>query len=151
MEAVDRLEESIKKLRTAYEKYFAGIERIPPLKDRTDIKRDLRRLVTSGTHNTAVRFRINSLQSTLVTYEQYWDRITRRIEEGTFHRDQFRLKRKTEAAAEEKPAEAKPADAKPAEAKPAAAAKKEYPESLRKLHDAFNQARQKSVKNNREA
>jgi len=151
MEVIDRLDEAIKKLRTAYEKYFAGIDRIPPLKDRTDIKRDLRRLITSGTHNTAMRFRINSLQSTLVTYEQYWDRITRRIEEGTFHRDQSRLKRKTEAAAaEENQAAAEENQAapekKPAEAKKKtpAAATKDYPASLHKLHDAFTKARQQS-------
>ncbi len=134
-EAIDRLEEAIKKLRTAYEKFFAGIERIPPLQDRDNIKRDLRRLVTSGTHNTALRFRINSLQATMVTYETYWDRITRRIEEGTFHRDQSRLKRKTEQAEEARPVAPPPEKA---------AATREYPASLRKLHDALNEARRQA-------
>jgi hypothetical protein len=145
-DAISRLEEAVKRLRTAYEKYFAGIDRIPPLKDREDLKRDLRRLVASGTRNTALRFRINALQASMITYEAYWDRITRRIEEGTYHRDQLRMQRKSAPAAEPAPksdAETKPATA--ADRKPTpTSAQREYPDSLRRLHQAFNDARRQS-------
>jgi hypothetical protein len=58
--------------------------------------------------NTALRFRLNQLVARMNTYETYWMRISRRIEDGTYHRDvymaRYRNKAKKEQAAEE-PAE----------------------------------------------
>jgi hypothetical protein len=102
-DALDRLEDSIKKLKTAYEKYFAGIERIAPTKDRQEIRKTLLRLVGQPSTNTAWRFRVQSLQATLVTHEAYWDRVTRQIEEGTYRRDLFLLKHRSGGDVETKP------------------------------------------------
>lgn len=92
-EDLDRLEEALKELRHTYEKYFAGVERLEPLKDREQVKKRLLRLLGEHSKNTARRFRLQSLQATLVTYEQYWNRVTRQIEEGTFKRDRLRAER----------------------------------------------------------
>ena len=161
MEALDRLEESIKKLRTAYEKYFAGVERIAPGKDRDNLKKDLRRLLGQRINNTAWRFRLQGLQASLITHEVYWNRITRQIEEGTYHRDLKRAQRKaaesppaTEPTREEAasspdlPPAPRAGAAAAAAAKPAAAAKKgaadSHPAYMEKLHAAYNQARKQA-------
>lgn len=154
------LEEDFKALRTEYEKYFAGVERIEPLKDRDRVKTTLRRLTTTRTPNTAMRYRLQTLQASMITYESYWNRITRQIEEGTYHRDLFRLAHKQQLAGEQAPAakaptpaETRPAAAAPGAATPTpvAAARPQapttaapptvYPEALRTLHTAFAKAR----------
>ena len=167
---VGTLEEDFKALRTEYEKYFAGVERLEPLKERDRVKTALRRLSTVRTPNTAFKYRLNTLQASMITYENYWNRITRQIEEGTYHRDLFRLAHKqmfADAAAAAKQAESAapgnggarepvasgtPAPAAatptPARAQPAAApagagtnANAAYPAALRNLYDAFVKAR----------
>jgi hypothetical protein len=90
---IDKLEDDFKKLRVAYEKYFAGVEKLEPLKDRDAWRKRLRDLMTTRIANTAKRFRLQGLQATLVTHEQYWNRITRQIEEGTFKRDKIRAEK----------------------------------------------------------
>jgi len=162
---LDRLDETFKELRTAYEKYFAGVERAEPAKARDTFKSTLRRLTGERSVNTAVRYRLQSLQASLITYENYWNRITRQIEEGTYKRDLFRLERKQalgEAVAPEPkvdrpvethgevassaPAAVPPASLptplpRPASAVAPAAPPAAYPEALRKLYDAFVAAR----------
>jgi hypothetical protein len=145
---VGSLEGDFKALRTEYEKYFAGVERLEPLKERDRVKSTLRRLMTVRTPNTAHRYRLQTLQASMITYESYWNRITRQIEEGTYHRDLFKLAHKQQTlAASAEPRVAAPApQAQPAAAvsPPAAApanAGAVYPEALRSLHNALVKAR----------
>jgi len=146
---LDQLEEAIKHLRIAYEKYFAGVERLMPGKERDRIKAWVRRLRTTPTANTALKFRVQSLQATLVTHENYWDRICRQIEEGTYKRDRLRVRRQqasalpeagpTEAAAPQTTPAADPsprASGRPAPQKVSAAVKT--------LHDALVSAQRKA-------
>jgi hypothetical protein len=168
IEELDRLDDQIKKLKTAYEKYFAGIERTAPVKERDEVKKVLLRLLTQKTNNTAFRFRVQSLQATFITHESYWDRVTRQIEEGTYRRELFLLRHHRTTADLERNAATAPANAtgpanetgpanatKPAPATagaPATAAppppvataapESAHPESIRKLYDAYVRARQ---------
>jgi len=96
---LDQLEESVKKLRILYEKYFAGIERLEPMKERERVKGVLRRIKAQPSNNTAFKFRVQALQATLVTHETYWNRICRQIEDGTFKRDRLRAQRRAEERA----------------------------------------------------
>jgi hypothetical protein len=90
---LQELEDALKQLRIAYERYFAGIERIEPTRERDAVRKRLHLLMGGDSKNTARRFRLQSLQASLVTYEQHWNRITRQIEEGTFKRDKLRAER----------------------------------------------------------
>lgn len=92
---IDQLNTSIRELKAAYEQYFAGIERVAPSKAREQTKKTLQRLMTQRNNNTSWKFRIQTAQQTYLTYEQYWDRILRQIEEGTFKRDRLRAQRKS--------------------------------------------------------
>ncbi|MBN1961438.1 MAG: hypothetical protein JW841_10865 [Deltaproteobacteria bacterium] len=90
---LSELAEAVKLLRIAYEKYFAGVERVEPLKERTKVKKQLNRLLGDTNKNTARRFRLQSIQATLITFEQHWNRITNQIEKGTFKRDRIRAQK----------------------------------------------------------
>ena len=89
---VEDLERRLDRLRSLYEQYFQGIERIEPRQERTQLHNLILDLRKVSTRNTALRFRINQLGSRLNTFENYWNRVTRQIEEGTFHRDVARAR-----------------------------------------------------------
>lgn len=73
-------------LKVAFERYFNGVDRIPPTREHDEVKRQLRTALTIRGGPTAVRFRLQSLKARLVTYEHYWTRILLQIEKGTFRR-----------------------------------------------------------------
>jgi hypothetical protein len=86
MAMLDELEEAIELLKVAFERYFNGVDRIPPTREHDEIKRRVRETLTIRGGPTAVRFRMQNLKARLVTYEHYWTRILLQIEKGTFRR-----------------------------------------------------------------
>ena len=86
MEVLDDLEEEIELLKVAYERYFNGVDRIPPRREHDTVKLHLRNIQRMRGGVTAIRFRTQSLKARIVTYEHYWTRILRQIELGTFKR-----------------------------------------------------------------
>ncbi|MBO6935573.1 MAG: hypothetical protein JJ863_11380 [Deltaproteobacteria bacterium] len=92
------LENEITKLRAIYEQWFQGIERVPPVRMRERLDRQVRRMRREAPNNTALRFKYQTIFQRWITFTQYWDRITRRIEEGTYARDIRRAKRRRAAA-----------------------------------------------------
>jgi hypothetical protein len=86
MEHLDGIEEQIELLKVAYERYFNGVDRIPPARTHDAVKLAVRNLVGMQTGSTAARFRAQGLKARLVTYEHYWTRILLQIERGTFKR-----------------------------------------------------------------
>lgn len=107
--ALDELEEGIEALRIAYEKYFSGIERVPPSKQRGKLEKMMHAMEIRGVTNTVIRFRLNGLRARWVTYKHYWTRMENQLERGMSRRDQLRRRRmermqpppKPEAAAAE--------------------------------------------------
>ena len=83
--------ERLESLRTKYDRYFMGLERIPPEKIRSDLDRDLRNSNLEKSHKTAIKFRFNNVRQRMNTYKRYWDRIMRMIEEGRFKREKGSL------------------------------------------------------------
>jgi len=88
------LENEIAKLRAIYEQWFQGIERVPPVRQRERLDRQVRQLRREAPNNTALRFKYQTIFQRWITFTQYWDRISRRIEEGTYARDIRRAKRR---------------------------------------------------------
>jgi hypothetical protein len=84
---LEELAQRIDKLRVAFDRFFMGLERLPPLADQAALERDVRRSQLRQVRKTSVKFRFQNLQARLVTYASYWNRILRMIEEGTFKRD----------------------------------------------------------------
>ena len=83
--------ERLESLRTKYDRYFMGLERIPPERIRSELERDLRNSKLESSHKTAVKFRFGNVRQRMSTYARYWDRIMRLIEEGRFKREKGSL------------------------------------------------------------
>ena len=87
-------EVKLTRLKTLYEQWFQGIERLEPRVLRKDVDRTFRKLIKEQPHNTALRFRFNSLRQRYVTLTTQWKRIGRQIEEGTYRRDVMKNRRR---------------------------------------------------------
>ena len=88
------------------------MEKRPPVKAHEQFKKRLASLKTIPARNSALSFRIQSLQATAATYERLWSRTLQEMEDGTYRRDVFkaRLRRKSSAPGAKKAASAKGAD-----------------------------------------
>ena len=93
-------EDRLEALRARYDMWFLGIERREPSREREELKREVNRLKTAFTHNTGLKFRIQTLHARFISYERMWQRSAREKEEGTYRRDILRARRtaKREAA-----------------------------------------------------
>lgn len=89
-EDISRLENDINRLKFEYEQYFMGMEKIEPIKKREEVERFIRNLSSRVIRNTALRFKLSALTARYNTFLQYWIRIVRQIEDGTYQRDKFR-------------------------------------------------------------
>jgi hypothetical protein len=88
------VEVRLRRLRMLYDQYFQGLERIEPQTERAEVDRTIDRLRRAQPRNTALRFRFNQLVQRFTTYNAYWQRTRRQIEEGTYRRDVLRARRR---------------------------------------------------------
>lgn len=88
---LQQIEKDFKDLEIAYEKYFMGIEKFEPTKERDILTLRLRRLVNVYIPQTDLRFRLQGLASRMQSYSAYWDRILRLIEEGRYVRQRSHM------------------------------------------------------------
>ena len=87
-------EVKLARLRALYEQYFQGIEKLEPTVPRKELDRAIELLKKNQPRNTALRFRLQMLGARYGTYQTYWQRVTRQIEEGTFRRDVVRAQQR---------------------------------------------------------
>src|SRR6478672_10336332 len=64
-----------------------GIERLEPMTLRKEVDRRLWALRREQIRNTGMRFKLETTIQRYNTYQQYWQRIVREIENGTYQRD----------------------------------------------------------------
>jgi hypothetical protein len=84
---VDDLESRVERLRAIYDQYFMGIERLEPLILKKEVERRIWMLRREQIRNTAMRFKLQTTIQRYNTFQQYWQRICREIENGTYTRD----------------------------------------------------------------
>src|ERR1043165_10220399 len=84
----------LRRLRTLYDHWFHGIERTEPHQQKADVDRLIKELRGQPQRNTALRFRFNQLVQRYTTFNTYWQRIARQIEEGTYKRDVLRARKR---------------------------------------------------------
>ncbi len=89
-EKIAQLEKNLADLKLEFDKYFSGVEKIEPSKLRGEVQRIVRQLSTLYINNTAIKFKKDSVIAQYNSYNQYWNRILRQIEEGTYVRDVFK-------------------------------------------------------------
>lgn len=90
---LEQLEKLMERLKVMYEQYFMGIQKIAPSQLHTEAERRLRDLTQISIRNTALRYRFNSLQQKYGSYNSYWRRTLREIEQGRYVRSLQRLSR----------------------------------------------------------
>jgi hypothetical protein len=93
---IEELENRLERLRSLYEQYFLGIEKIEPAVARKDVDRRIWLLRREQIRNTARRFRLQVVIQRYNTFQQYWQRICREIENGTYKRHVLRAERSGE-------------------------------------------------------
>jgi hypothetical protein len=86
-------------LKITYEKYFSGLERIEPVRERDDIKRFLRDLGEQPMNNSGQRFRFQTLKARFQSLELYWTRNLVQFERGTHPKMKFRADSRARAHA----------------------------------------------------
>jgi hypothetical protein len=94
------------RLRALYEQYFQGLERLEPLIPKKELQRRVQLLRGNVPRNTRLRFRFQMMVSKYTTYQNYWQRVARQIEEGTYRRDIMKARRRREDAREARREEA---------------------------------------------
>jgi hypothetical protein len=92
-EALDALDTTLDRVKVLYEQYFLGIQKQPPTYLHTDIERKLRDIAQLQIRNTALRYRFATLQQKFGSYNSYWRRTLRQIENGTYTRNLFKVGR----------------------------------------------------------
>ncbi|RYG80220.1 hypothetical protein EON77_08295, partial [bacterium] len=84
---IGEIEVRLERMRSLYSQYFAGIEKLEPLVVRKDFDRRLEVLRKMQIRNTGLRFRFQVVLQRYNTYQTYWLRLCRQIENGTYKRD----------------------------------------------------------------
>ncbi len=91
-ELVGEIETRVDRLRSLYEQYFMGIEKMEPHVPKKDVERRFQLLRKEQIRNTALRFRFHMILQKYNTYQSYWLRTMRQIEDGTYKRDLLRAR-----------------------------------------------------------
>jgi hypothetical protein len=91
--AIEELETRLERLRALYEQYFLGFEKIEPAVARKDVDRRIYVLRREKIRNTGKRFKLQTIIQRYNTFQQYWQRICREIENGTYKRHVLRAER----------------------------------------------------------
>jgi hypothetical protein len=76
------LELKLDRLRSLYEQYFRGIEKMPPNILKKDVEGKIRKLQKIRMKNTALRFRLQVQVQKYTTFLAYWQRMLRELESG---------------------------------------------------------------------
>lgn len=93
---VQELETALDRLQALYNQYFMGIERLEPTVQHKEVVRKMQALRREKMSNTALRFRFQTQVQKYSTQSNYWKRICRQIEEGTYQRDLNRAQKRSE-------------------------------------------------------
>lgn len=87
------MERKMDRLRSLYESFFMGMERMPPNTPRHEMNRMMLEMQQVPIGNAALRFRFQALTQKWVLLATYWNRTLREIEAGTYRRDVARTQR----------------------------------------------------------
>ena len=82
IEQIAILERTLQEHIRKWERYFSGVDRVPPQDEKERINRRIRRLAEMTVNRRAEQFRIEQLQHRFMTYSQNWERMLREREEG---------------------------------------------------------------------
>ncbi len=88
------LDVRISRLKSLYEQWVTGIERLEPVRERERVDKLLRELGRRQPNNTAAKFRYQTLRQRWVTLTTHWARVSQQMENGTHRRQVARAQRR---------------------------------------------------------
>jgi hypothetical protein len=94
-EELESIEKDMNELRAQYELFFMGVERVEPTIQKDVLRARLRRLRDEKINNNALRFKLQALNARLISLNNYWGRVNREREAGTYFRDVQKAKKRT--------------------------------------------------------
>lgn len=106
-EALNLFEESLRKLKTNYDLFFAGIRKLPPSEDRRRLDALVHELGKERMRDNSLRFRFNTLLGRYNQFRELWGRKMREREEGPLD---FRRRSQAFGGAAETPPPPSPAE-----------------------------------------
>ena len=86
-ELLDDLQTRMDRCKVMFEQYFLGIQKTGPLQLQIELERRIRKLTQTHISNTGLRFRFTTLSQKFASYNTYWKRTLRQIENGSYIRD----------------------------------------------------------------
>lgn len=89
---LDEFEKRLFVLKIDYDKYFNGLERVEPVKERDDLRRLLKEIEQIPVKATRQLHRMRSMKARFSSMELFWTRNLLQIERGTHPKQQFRAK-----------------------------------------------------------
>ena len=104
-EVLDHIDKTLDRTKVLYEQYFLGMQKQPPTQLHTDVERRLRELQQLNIRNTGLRYRFATIQQKFGSYNSYWRRTVRQIENGTYIRNLAKISRNAAMTGEEVPEE----------------------------------------------
>jgi hypothetical protein len=147
VQRLDELEQRMFVLKIDYEKYFSGIEKIEPLREREELRRMVRDLLEEQIRNSTLRFRFQTLRARFQSLELYWTRNLVLIERGTHPKMRFRADAKDRGRAAAAAAGAPPEPSLSAEQQEVLRQRQEALEreerAYKRVYDTYMEARAK--------
>jgi hypothetical protein len=104
MDEIEQFERDIERLRILYQQWFMGQQKVEPQHLRVQLNRRVLQIRMDRITNAGMRFRLRGLIQRWNSYLNYWNRIGRQIQEGTYKRDIARAKRHGEQREQAAPA-----------------------------------------------
>ena len=85
-------------LKIVYEQYFSGVIALAPEKQHQELKALIRKLKKAPFRSSAMNYRLRALEARYHTFNNYWQRVLREREEGTYARDVYKANLREELA-----------------------------------------------------
>ena len=104
-EVLDYIDKTMERLKSLYEQFFLGLQKQAPAHLHNDVERRIRELMQIQIRNTGLRYRYATLQQKFGSYNSYWRRTLRQIEQGTYIRQLAKISRKAAETGDDIPEE----------------------------------------------
>lgn len=138
---LDEFEQRLFVLKIDYQKYFSGIDKFEPMRERDDLKRLMREITRLPVSATRQKHRVRSLRARFASMELFWTRQLVQIERGTHPKMKFRadLADRRRAASAGTPEATAPAAERPKRL----TAEEREDKAYRQVYDKYVAARRK--------
>lgn len=83
-EFLDDTAKRIDRAKVLFEQYFMGIQKTAPMQLRGDLERRIRDMTKQHIPNSRLRYKFTMLSQRFASYNTYWKRTMRQIENGTY-------------------------------------------------------------------